>query len=297
MSRRNRNGVGTRDFWQTADTNKQSYIFYFNRLKELAISMFEWKNLPETVDPRFLELALFNEGMSVFFKDDVIGFLSLRTMIGGKLNLYQIPTMRTAYASNGYNKPLDENNSVIIFNNMIHSPSAMEMELYAKRLWDIDRTVDTNVKAQKTPILITCDETQRLTMKNLYMQYDGNMPVIYADKNISPNSIKVLQTGAPYLADRLASLKTQIWNEALTYLGISNVNIVKKERLISDEVLRNQGGTVASRYSSLNSRKQACEQINKMFGLNIDVEYRDSFDTLQGLTSTNPTPEESDNLE
>lgn len=99
MSRRNRNGVGTRDFWQTADTNNQSYIFYFNRLKELAISMFEWKNLPETVDPRFLELALFNEGMSVFFKDDVIGFLSLRTMIGGKLNLYQIPTMRTAYAS------------------------------------------------------------------------------------------------------------------------------------------------------------------------------------------------------
>ena len=144
--------------------------------------------------------------------------------------------MRTAYASNGYNKPLDENNSVIIFNNMIHTPSAMEMELYAKRLWDIDRTVDTNVKAQKTPILITCDETQRLTMKNLYMQYDGNMPVIYADKNISPNSIKVLQTGAPYLADRLASLKTQIWNEALTYLGISNVNIVKKERILCDQI-------------------------------------------------------------
>ena len=81
------------------------------------------------------------------------------------------------------------------------------------------------------------------------------------------------------------------------FSDISNVNIVKKERLITDEVIRNQGGTVASRYSRLNSRKQACEQINKMFGLNIDVEYRGSFDTIQDLGLTNAIPGESDILE
>lgn len=266
-----------RKFWESASSNNASFIQYYNRLMELSISMFEWENLPDTIDSRFLELVLFADGMSVFFKDEEIGYLSLRTAIGGNLNLYQIPTERRAYASNGYQKQLDEDNSVIIFNNMLHTNSVLEIELYAKKLYNLDRAIDVNANAQKTPILITCDESQRLTLKNLYMQYDGNEPVIFGDKNINPNSLKVLTTGSPYVADRLYQLKTQIWNEALTYLGISNLNVQKKERLISDEVLRNQGGTIASRYSRLNARRQACEEINKMFGLNISVDYRKDF--------------------
>ena len=160
---------------------------------------------------------------------------------------------------------------------MLHTNSLLAVENYAKRLYNLDRTIDVNANAQKTPILITCEETQRLTLKNLYMQYEGNEPVIFGDKNLNPNSLKVLTTGSPYIADKLYTLKTQLWNEALTYLGISNVNIQKKERLVTDEVIRNQGGTIASRYSRLNARKKACEEINKMFGLNIDVEYREDF--------------------
>ena len=123
--------------------------------------------------------------------------------------------------------------------------------------------------------MIQCEESQRLTLKNVYMKWEGNEPVIFGDKNLNPNSIKVLQTGAPYVGDKLYQLKTQIYNEALTYLGISNVNIEKKERLLSDEIIRNQGGVIANRYSRLESRRQACEQINKMFNLNISCEYRE----------------------
>lgn len=273
MKRKNKNS----QFWESATLNNNTYIMYYNRLTELAISMFEWKNLPDTIDERFLELSLFRDGMCVFFEDKVIGYLALRTMIGGNLNLYQIPTERTAYASNGYNKYLTQDDSVIIFNNMLHTNSQLEIDLYARRLWDLDRTIDINARAQKTPILLTCEESQRLTMKNLYMQYDGNMPVIFADKNISPNAIKVMQTESPFIADKLYQLKTNIWNEALTLLGISNINVQKKERLISDEVMRNQGGTIASRYSRLNARRQAANEINKMFGLNIEVDYREDF--------------------
>ena len=35
------------------------------------------------------------------------------------------------------------------------------------------------------------------------------------------------------------------------------------------------GGTIASRNSGLATRKQACDEINRMFGLNIDVEFND----------------------
>lgn len=266
-----------RKFWESARSNKDSYVQYYNRLMELSISMFEWKNLPDTIDSRFLELVLFSDGMSVFFKDDDIGYLALRTAIGGHWNLYQIPTERRAFASNGYQKQLNEDNSVIIFNNMLHTNSLLDIEIYAKKLYNLDRAIEVNANAQKTPILITCEESQRLTLKNMYMQYDGNEPVIYGDKNINPNSLKVLTTGSPYVADKLYQLKTQIWNEALTYLGISNLNIQKKERLVADEVVRNQGGTIASRYSRLNARRQACDEINRMFGLNLEVEYRQDF--------------------
>lgn len=279
--------IKDREFWESANMNNTTFMQYFNRLTELSISMFEWKNLPETVDPRFLELTLFGDGMAIFFEDEVLGFCALRTMIGGKLNIYQIPTIRTAYASNGYNMTLDETNSVIVFNNMLHTNSVMDVEQFSKRLYNLDRIIDVNANAQKTPILVSCDDTQRLTLLNLYKQYDGNAPVIFGDKNLNPNSLKVLTTGAPYVADKIYQLKVQIWNEALTYLGISNINITKKERLITDEVTRNQGGTIASRYSRLEARRQACKQINDMFGLDIWVDYREDYQVLD--TENNDT--------
>ena len=267
--------VADRQFWESAKLNNYSFKQYYNRLTELSVSMFEWKNVPDTIDIRFLELALFGDGLAVFFYDDVLGYLALRCAIGGQMNVYRIPTKRRAYAANGYNKNLDESNSVIIFNNYLHTNSMLDVELFAKRLYNLDRAIDVNANAQKTPILVQCDENQRLTLKNVYMKYEGNEPVIFGDKNLNPNSIKVLQTGAPYVADKLYQLKTQIWNEALTYLGISNINVTKKERLITDEVTRNQGGTMASRYSRLEARRQACDEINRKFGLNISCDYRE----------------------
>lgn len=266
-----------KEFWESGSLNNYTYRQYYNRLVELAISMFDWQNLPDSVDPRFLELTLFTDGQAVFFKDEVLGFLCLQNAMSGDFDVYRIPRNRRAYAVNGYNKELNEKDSVIIFNNYLHTNSMLDTMMFSKRLYNLDRVIDVNANAQKTPILIQCDENQRLTMQNLYMQYDGNRPVIFGDNNLNPNSIKVLQTGAPYVCDKMYQLKTQIWNEALTYLGISNVNFAKKERMISDEVIRQQGGTIASRYSRLEARREACEQINRMFGLDIWVDYREDY--------------------
>lgn len=283
-----------KQFWESAALNNITFRHYYNRLTELAISMFEWKNLPDSVDPRFLELTLFSDGMAVFFKDDVLGFLCLQVAVNGGFNVYRIPKNRRAYAVNGYQAKLDESNSVIIFNNYLHTNSRLDVEMYSRRLWDLDRAIDINAKAQKTPVVIQCDETQRLTMLNLYKKYDGNEPFIFGDSALNTNGVKVLKTDAPYVADRLYTLKTQIWNEALTHLGISNINITKKERLITDEVTRNQGSTIASRYSRLEARREACKAINKMFGLDIWCDYREDYQTLteQVLTEGDDVTEE-----
>ena len=96
------------------------------------------------------------------------------------------------------------------------------------------------------------------------------------------NCHTVLKTDAPFVARDLYELKSEYWNEALTYLGISNVNTTKKERMVTDEVIRNMGGTIASRYSRLEMRRQACEQINKMFGLDIWCNYRADYREADG---------------
>lgn len=275
-------------FGDSATLNNLTYIQYLNRLTELAISMFEWKNLPPSVDARYLELHLFETGCMVYFDDDVLGNLCLDCVASGRLGVYGDPVLRRAYSGyNNYQKLLKESNSVIIWNNYLHTNSILDVKMFAKRLYNLDRIIDVNANAQKTPVLVQGTEKQRTTLINLYKEYDGNAPFIFGDKNLDLNALKVLQTGAPYVCDKLYQLKTQIWNEALTYLGISNINIQKKERLITDEVTRNQGGTIASRYSRLESRRQAVDKINAMFGTNIEVNYREDFQqvgdgTIQG---------------
>lgn len=267
-----------RMFWESAKLNNATYQQYYNRLTELSTVMFEWKNLPDTVDQRFLELTLFAKGMAVFFKDEELGYLALPVAINGTWNVYNIPKGRRAYATNGYQNNLDEKNSVIIFNNYTHTNSMLDVEMFSRRLYNMDRAIDININAQKTPVLIQCTEQQRLTMLNLYKQYDGNEPFIFGDSSLDVKGFQVLKTDAPFVADKIRQEKTQTWNEALTYLGISNTNVTKKERLISDEVIRSQGGTIASRYSRLEMRRQACEAINKMFPeLDVWCDYRDDF--------------------
>lgn len=270
-------------FEESLQMNTVTYMQYVHRLMELSIAMFEWKNLPSSIDERFLEMTLFTDGHAVFFKDESLSteedeqYLALQVLFNGKLDVYRIPIRRRAYAVNNYQRELTNKDSVIIYNNMLHTNSYVDVVTFAKRLYNLDRIVDVNANAQKTPILIKGNEQQRLSLKNLYKEYDGNAPVIYADKSLDMNALQVLNTNAPYVADKIYQLKTQIWNEALTYLGISNVSFQKKERMVQDEVTRSQGGVIASRYSRLESRRKACDKINAMFGLNIECNFRDDF--------------------
>ena len=256
--------------------------FYRDRLTDIALSCVKWKNLPEEIDPRFLEWCLFYDGMAIFFKDDITEkFVCIQVMPSGQFNMYRIPKERTAYAVNGYqNSDLNEHNSVIIYNNLLRKPSVQDIEIYAKKLTNIDLTLNVNVNAQKTPIAIICDETQRLTFQQLYQNYAGNMPFIFGDKGLTLDNVKSINTQADYKGEELNKLKTDIWNEALTYLGVSNVQYQKKERINTEEINRSMGGAFASRRSRIKARKNAVEEINKMFGLSIEVDFEDEVDKI-----------------
>lgn len=273
--------------------NTEDYGQYLMMLTELSISMFDWENLPSTINQRFLELTLFSDGFAAFFKDedldaeaitgvpdtdnDTGAYLALQVSMNGRLNVYREPIYYRAYAVNGYQKQLNNNNSVIIYNNMLHTNSILIAKIFARRLYNLDQIINVNANAQKTPVAIQCDETERLTYLNAFKEIDGNAPVLFATKNIDLSQLKAINMQAPYVADKLYQLKNQYWNEAMTYLGISNVSFQKKERMVQDEVIRSQGGTIASRYSRLQSRRDACDKINSMFGLNVSCDFREDY--------------------
>jgi hypothetical protein len=275
--------------WETMKLNNDTFLDYMTRLQEIAISMFEWAGLPDTVDERFLELTLCEYGYLVYFDDEEIGNLVATAMIGGPLDIYRVPINRRAYANNGYQKDLTNQDSVLVYNNYLHTPSMLTILLYARRLYEIERTIDINVKAQKTPVAIICDESQLFTMKQVYEKFDGNEPIVFGAKNLDLRSIQSLKTDAPFVADKLNTLKKQIWNEAMTIFGVENANTEKKERLVSDEVLSSLGTVQAQRYVMLNSRRQAAKQINKMFGTNIEVNFRQDFSALNTEMPTTTT--------
>ena len=258
--------------------NLYSYNIYSDKLKEIVVTLYKWVGLPDEIDERFLELSLFEKGNIVFSKDeDADLYFVMRSANVGEWDLYNRPKRRDLYANTGINLVRDNSNSVIIYNNVLRTSSWPEVNYFADRFYFYDQVIDLNINAQKTPVLIRCNENERLTMQNLYEKYEGGQPVIFGDKNLSTTPIEVLKTDAPFVANDVYDMKVKYWNEFLTYFGVSNVNINKKERMTTDEVNRQLGGAIAARGSGLLMRKQACDEINRMFGLDIDVIFNEDY--------------------
>lgn len=270
--------------------NNKTMIDYLDRLKMLATSLFTWKNLDKycgTGASRFLELALYENGRGVFVKDDELGYLALKVNPSDKLNVYNLPTKVMAW-SIGYNKNYDFDDVVYIMNNEIEKPTSEFIELFAYRLYETERTIDINLNAQKTPVLIEGDTKTILTLKQVYMSYTGNIPFVFGNKQFDiSNKLNVLKTDAPYLIDKLDNHKHQIFNDVLTVLGIQNANTDKKERLITDEV--NSNDELIKYYLNCfyKTRKKACEEINKKFNLDIDIELNKDVINLLNQTENN----------
>lgn len=277
MSRKRKGSARSNESWWM---NTATYTDYVERLTEIALNVFEYKNLPDTVDARYLEMELFYKGYCVYFRDKFIGDIALSCTIGGELDIYRIPINRVAFSPNGYRAELTKQDSVLIFNNRLHTPTFPTIELFARRLTEIERAMDVNIRGQKFPVMIMSNEVQRLTMQNLMMQYDGNAPFIFTDDQLDVKNIVSLNTQSPYVSGDLESLKHNIWNEAMSYLGVENSNQDKRERMVASEVSGNVGTVEAARWTKLNARRDAFNEINRMFGNNVEVGYNSGLQTM-----------------
>lgn len=269
--------------------NNDTYTDYLMRLRLIATSLFTWKNLDNYAGygaSRFLEQSLYDFGRACFIQDNELGYMALRVNPSDKLNIYELPVRVTAW-SIGYTKDFDFDDVVYIMNNELQLPTSNTLRLMAYRLYETERTIDVNLNAMKTPVLIEGDTKTILTLKNIYMQYSGNIPFIFGNKQYDiSNRLNVLKTDAPYLIDKLELHKHEIWNEAMTYLGIDNANTDKKERLITDEVQSNNELINYYLNCFYKTRKKACDDINDKYGLDIEIELnKDVLDLLNTTES------------
>ena len=267
--------------------NSETYSDYLGRMKKICLSMFEWKNLPPSMNARFLEMCLYYNGQAAMLYDENYGYMNTMAADGGYINIYGLPTEVQCYSyrfnqrrslftlTSGEEK---DKECILVMNNYERIPTQSTVILFAKRLAEAQRTADVNIQAQRTPILIATDQKQYFTLKKMYEEYDGNTPAIFADKNlIDPNSLKAIKTEAPFIAQNIMDYKREIWNEFLTTMGISNLS-EKRERMISNEVDSNNELINLNLQALLAPRKEACQLFNEKYGLlgdkAIDVKVR-----------------------
>ena len=255
------------------DLTEKDYLY---RMKKIVTSLFEWVNLPDTCDERYLEQCLYYDGQAALLWDKDYGYVNTRAADSGYVNIYGLPTLLNCWSYSYHtNRSLYVPNSgegkdgecILVLNNQDRVPTCVTIQLFAYRLSLLARTFDTAVKNARHPLLITTDQRQEYSLKRLYEQYDGNSPVIFADKNaITPDAIKAIKTDSPLILQELNDARREIWNEFLSFIGVSNLS-EKRERLITSEADSNNELVNLNLQSFLIPRQKACKEFNEKYGL------------------------------
>lgn len=258
--------------------NNMTFSYYYYKLTLIARSLFKWENLPNNMDERWIEKYLFTSGKCIFYKDPVLGFMVAGLSEQGGINCYGDPTTVWPVAENyvySGEQLVNGENCYIIRNNDLMLPIFPTVRYYSFKLTNIDRTIDVNIEAQKTPTVVRCSDKQRLSLKNAINQRKDNEPVIWTsdDANIS-DMVSSLDLNPPMVFKDLQTQKHMILNEIFTDFGINNANMDKRERMVANEVEANNEQVKASEDVMLKVREEACKQINRIFGTNIKVSRR-----------------------
>lgn len=304
--------------------NNATYFDYLERFKRIALSMFDWSNLPDSMDARYLERCLYYTGQAAMLYLEPYGYINTKSATSGKLNLYGLPTRIRCYSYgeintsrrvfngvseavakiNGYEDDTDDTRqteAILVLNNWEGVATANTVELFAMRMAIAERAIDVNIRAQKTPFVLVTNQNKRLSMMNALDQVDKNAMMVVVEQNqLDAESFKTLQTAAPYVADKLTDYKRGIWNEFLTYIGVDNIS-EKRERMISAETMSNNECVNLNMMASLKTREKAAKEFNQKYGKNIEVKLRSDIYNIikstESIVMDSLNTEDNENIE
>ena len=247
-----------------------------NEFLNLAINRFTWTNLPKGLTSERLEEMLICHGtLGAFVENEMLVILP---MFGTKkVNIYNEHTDFHLFGFNGQTFSKSEEEIVKLKNNQLGTEDLSTLQIYAKKIDDIEQTQDVNLFQQTIPKLIGTNKDGILTAKNIMKQIKEHKFVIFTKSKGIENQIKkeeVLDNTAPYLLDKLSDYENFYRNKVLTFLGINNANTDKKERLITSEVNANNDYIQINLDLMFDMRKRFCDEVKEKFGIIINVEKR-----------------------
>lgn len=253
--------------------NNLTFKVLYDKVRLLSMNQYTWGNLPDGMQERHIERHLFDRGMAGFYRKPKHGFMCAECQNGVGVNPYGDPVSYNMHGF-GFVDPIPAEDCVIIENNMLRLATQDFVLFYVNKLAEAERTMDVNVKACKTPVIFACDDKDLLSFKRMFQQVDGNVPALFVDRGLNLDSIQAFLTGVQFMGNDLMDYKRSVEADLLTFLGINNPAVDKKERLITDEANSNNQLIASFGELQLEARKRACEAINDKWGLNITVERR-----------------------
>lgn len=246
---------------------------YAEQLISYALIRYKWENLPEDFDERFMELTLNFKGGFVGFRNKYGKLVVTQFATNGRLNMYYNPTKVYSVTIDGEQEQIDDD-FVICWNNWLRMPTVPIIYEFAERISDITRTLDVHINAEKIPYIFVGNRKRTLTLRNLFARIKRNEPAIYVDEETGAGEIKTIDLKHNFNGVSIYELKRSFWSECLTFLGVDNASISKRERVNTAETDLSNKDSEMSRYIGLTARRDFCKEFNRIFGTDIWVHYR-----------------------
>lgn len=256
-------------------TNYRTYLMYRRQFISLAENVFIIDGLSTFCDMAFINKILLKNGAIAFFKDEQLGLIALPFTVLGKPDIYGRPQRIIVSSKNGYYRRLEKDQFVIMYDNNGRYPLITDILQYAERMALATRVIDINLANMKVPRFWKTKAGQEKTIKDLVNNVDSMTETVITYKDIDFDDTTLVLNPAPFIADKVHEEKDKIYNEFLRLIGVANIEFKKKERNIKDEIKAMQGGTIASRFSRFESRKQAVDRIKELFDIDLKVRYYD----------------------
>lgn len=269
-------------------SNLKTLQMYRRQMFNITENRIQYSYLSAYVDMKYVNRCLFRQGVVASFIDDVLGHLILPFQNVGVLDCYGRPTTIICYGLNGYrSKVLTRDEFVLLYDTTGEYPLIYDVEQYAERMALDVRTMDINIGQQKTPRIFTTSSGNEMTVKNIINNIDSCENEVLAYSNQEIDDLNAVLAPAPFIADKVNEHKREVWSEFLRLIGVTDITIQKKERLIKDEVNYSQGGTIIGRYASAYPRDIWKQQCKEKLGIDVDWHFYDNLNTDLSLIDSN----------
>lgn len=260
--------------------NYSTYQMYLRIMLTIAENVIQIEKLPTFIDKAYMNKKLICDGSIIFFVDEVMGLLAMPYQNVGTLDVYGRPNKVQAIGLNGYiSRILNPNEYVLVYDNMGRYPIFADIKQIAERIALARRTCDINIGQQRTPRIWKSPVEKVQSIKDMLNNVDSFEETITTFDGLDINGIESVLSPAPYVTDKVEDYIKALWAEFFQLVGIASLTEQKKERLITDEIPTQLGGTIASRYNRFTPRKLAVDEIREKFGIELEVSFYDGLPT------------------